>query len=637
MRRTVRSFIVIALASIVVAPGLGVPENVTAGTVVDEGWVAVRTTSRGGHQAVRFRDVPESWERASGLIARTPSMKTCSSITTAPCSTAPDISFSAILQPCSSTTQLDCVAEFGTADANGVRTPAVYATPFPKKAANEFAAEPSVGLPFGGPGGLWTVAESSGAPVRSHYVGAMVWGSAKPGQKITFSNFYATVSPVGITTFPCDSARALASDCAPAYAPNGEDPNDPDVVGFLDSYGREQGLDCIMTGNADAATQKAECALRKAISKDVTYYLTVRLSQAVSGWMHGRMADPAITIEDVAGSAGAVTVSVAAKAVSVPAVDIEKKFADLPTLLQDKYRATGNWAGTTATGYGDAAFETDPLLRNRESRPMSHGSSSIEELEAWLPVVNDTAVADLSTWAVRTLGRSELGAADGCVTEKNKVAGIVTTNATVYKAAAPVYDSASGTLNYTVAAPHYMSSGDLFKGAYSLIIRSDIARCIYKFTSAPVTSTIEVIDTGGETSTAVTNVSETDGWIKLSASGFTHSTPTIRAKMTQEAKASTATPNAGNTPTVSSPEKVTSKVPRVGKGRAVSRTQLLKWADVKSTKRTRVTLSVSKSPRGVCFVSGSTVKAQSKGTCVVAMRIQVGSKRTTKTVKFRIA
>ena len=141
-------------------------------------------------------------------------------------------------------------------------------------------------------------------------------------------------------------------------------------------------------------------------------------------------------------------------------------YGDLPASLQDKYRATGGWPHTGggywgASGWGQDVDKSDPTKRNRKSLPSPYGSDSISELEAWTQVVNDTSIADPSTWAVRTLGADNLGAAAGCVTEKNKVTGIVTTNATVYKAGAPEYDSATKTLNYKVSAPHYMSSGDV--------------------------------------------------------------------------------------------------------------------------------------------------------------------------------
>jgi hypothetical protein len=379
--------------------------------------------------------------------------------------------------------------------------------------------------------------------------------------------------------------------------------------------------DCLMIGNHNVAAGTADCAQRRNFNKDITYYLTVRLSQAVSGWMHGRLADPTITLQDVAGTTGAVTLSVAGKPVSVPAIELQKKWGDLPASLQEKYRATGGWPRTGGGNHGASSWgmndadAADPTKRNRKSLPSPYGADAIAELEAWIPVINDTAIADPSTWALRTLGSNNLGAAAGCVTEKNKVTGIVTTNATQYKAGAPEYDSSTKTLNYKVSAPHYMSSGELFKGAYSLVVRSDVARCIYKFSSAPIKATIEVLDTGAEKSTVVTNVSENDGWMKLSASGFTHSSPTIRATFTQGTTAS---------------------APDVKVGKSLSRATLLKKADLKTTSRSRVTVSVAASSRTVCRVSGTSVRALKKGTCTVSVTVQTGSKRSKKTLRLAV-
>jgi hypothetical protein len=302
--------------------------------------------------------------------------------------------------------------------------------------------------------------------------------------------------------------------------------------------------------------------------------------------------------------------------------------ADLP--LRDVLELTPERFAAVFKGTAIKRVKLVGLLRNASIVAANTGAHECLDILVRLAGHASPVVRAHAVWAVRTLGSNELGAAAGCITDKNNLAGIVSTNATVYKAAAPVYDSSTQSLNYTVAAPHYMSSGELFKGAYSLIIRSDVARCIYKFDSAPITSTIEVIDTGGETTTAVTNVSEKDGWIKLSASGFTHSTPTIRAKMTQ-AKATgqvTETAPAVRTPAV--------KAPRVAKGRSVKSSQIVKWAKLKASPKSRVTLSVTKSSRRVCFVKGSSVVASAKGTCIVTVTMRTGSKRTVKTVNFTV-
>jgi hypothetical protein len=64
-------------------------------------------------------------------------------------------------------------------------------------------------------------------------------------------------------------------------------------------------------------------------------------------------------------------------------------------------------------------------------------------------------------------------------------------------------------------------------------MRSDTARCLYGFSKAPVSATISVTGSNGETKTATTVVSEKNGWLKMAAYGFTFSSPTISVKLTQ--------------------------------------------------------------------------------------------------------
>jgi hypothetical protein len=93
-------------------------------------------------------------------------------------------------------------------------------------------------------------------------------------------------------------------------------------------------------------------------------------------------------------------------------------------------------------------------------------------------------------------------------------------------------------LDYKVASPHLNSKGDVFKGTYDLLMASDVARCLYGFTSAPVRASIQIVNADGVNSVATTVVSEKDGWLKLGAYGFTFSSPTLRVKLSQD-KAST--------------------------------------------------------------------------------------------------
>ena len=64
---------------------------------------------------------------------------------------------------------------------------------------------------------------------------------------------------------------------------------------------------------------------------------------------------------------------------------------------------------------------------------------------------------------------------------------------------------------------------------------SAVARCIYKFTAAPISATVSITSENGEANAATTVINEKNGWLKLGAYGFTFSSPTVRVKLTQEA------------------------------------------------------------------------------------------------------
>jgi hypothetical protein len=154
-------------------------------------------------------------------------------------------------------------------------------------------------------------------------------------------------------------------------------------------------------------------------------------------------------------------------------------------------------------------------------------------------------------WSVRSLRNDELIGANSCFKSSAKVTGIVTTNATQYSAGPPEFDKEESSLVYKVAAPHYSSNGDVFKGSYDLLIRSDIARCVYGFSKAPIKAELSIISSDGTPQIATTVLGERNGWVSLSAKNFEFSAPVIKAKLTQEAEVIvTPTPAASKKPVV---------------------------------------------------------------------------------------
>ena len=88
-------------------------------------------------------------------------------------------------------------------------------------------------------------------------------------------------------------------------------------------------------------------------------------------------------------------------------------------------------------------------------------------------------------------------------------------------------------------------------------MRSDVARCIYKFSNAPIKASISVVTADGNNDVATTVSNETGGWLYLSANNFTFSAPTIQVKLSQDAPAKTSGSTSAATPAPGVPMKST--------------------------------------------------------------------------------
>jgi hypothetical protein len=198
-------------------------------------------------------------------------------------------------------------------------------------------------------------------------------------------------------------------------------------------------------------------------------------------------------------------------------------------------------------------------------------------MNLWLPLLNDKAAAMRTFWVAQTI-RGELPLeSQNCVRGKG-FTGVIGTNAVVYSDGPPKFDKEEQSLNYTVGASHLDSKGDLFKGYYQLNLRSDVARCLYGFGSAPIQAKIEVSSSDGTPSVATTVISEKDGWLKMTAGGFTFSTPSIKVKFSQAAEpVVTPTPTPSATPSATVKPIVTKKIVIVCmKGKVIKKVTAIK-------------------------------------------------------------
>ena len=288
-------------------------------------------------------------------------------------------------------------------------------------------------------------------------------------------------------------------------------------------------------GSRCVGTDVNVCEAVREFPTGYRFGVSLRMGTKLSGWYHGRVALPDVTIKDWKTGQ---EISVEAEPVRVPTLNFSVPNAEIPQKVRDIV-FTDRYFGKSGDGI-------------REAR-INDGSSSpvmVDLAAAFAPAYKDKATSTNTTWAFKAMNYGQNSAAvQKCSDNTGNVAGLVTTNALTYLPGPPTFDKETQSLTYKVASPHYEANGSLASGSYDLSMRSDIARCIYGFSNAPIKAEISITSDEGEKKVATTIVNEKNGWLYLSAKGFTFSSPTINVKLSQE-KVAAPTPSATPVATV---------------------------------------------------------------------------------------
>jgi hypothetical protein len=536
MKKSIFLLIVLLVATLT-------PQTRAATPPIDDGWQLLDLPIQ-GYFSVQFRDGRGtdsgspylSWMDGT-TTGRGPREVLCDSTASSECSTQKGtLNYFTRLPVCASEAAMDCIESIQSRMA-GVNTPMSFVQNFPLKSKTTYIGNTNLNLPAGSSGSIWDIPGAPNSKGTKYFVDVRTRGT----KSATDSKFSTTA--LDMSVYAVDMVKTIndSADAGPVQNSNGPGKEYLGFVGIYPNYANQQ-VDCVMSGDG-------LCADRRGMPDGLSFSISLRLSSSPSGWLHGRLADASIKIDPI-GSGAAVRLTISGGTQRVPAVGVGMYWKDLPTKLQDAYNAN-----SFNDKLGCRFCSANPLLSTTVSQPNASGSDALNELKAWLPIINNTASADINTWSINTLDPSETNGAPSCFADHSKLLGLVTTNATVYSAGPPDFDGAS--LNYQVSAPHFMSNGELLKGDYKLILRSDVARCIYKFTAAPIKAVISVITSDGSTDVATTVANESGGWLQLSANNFTFSAPTIQVKLTQDVQTPVVVATPTTQPAVSTPKKTT--------------------------------------------------------------------------------
>jgi hypothetical protein len=453
----------------------------------------------------------------------------CKSLTDKPCLEAKSMMLWSHLSPCSLGSTTNCIDSFYAEDETGKRIQGEFVRYANEDSKWSFDESASNNFPkTKGMGGVWKLPGLVGSTTDLYYVSTYLnsqlektAGAALSNQQFFPTDFESGISPIKEITG--SYTASFASDSS-NKALDGSRSGGVGASYALDISERDN---CVML-------ETGKCLQRQDFPPNYRFGLTIKVGNKLAGWFHGRIYRPVLSI--TSGSVGqliqidALPVLVPSILKKVPTSEISQELRAY--LSQDRQFGEGS-------GY---------LM------PGSSGKDAIDQAALWLPLIKDTATKSLQYWSFRTLNMGgESQDVQRCSNGSSDISGIVTTNALTYSAGPPAYNKNEGSLDYKVLAPHYTSKGDLAVGTYDLLLKSEVARCIYGFSKAPIQGSISIVNESGQSNVATTIINEKNGWLYMSANGFTYSSPTVKIKLSQEAEVvvtPTPTPSASAKPVV---------------------------------------------------------------------------------------
>ena len=448
----------------------------------------------------------------------------CTSIGEPGCEKDKFFQYNALLGMCDSVLTTDCVVNVQAKDSAGKSYTGKFVENFPGKTAYTYSGDAKIGLPTGSSSFIVEFADLPHAGGNQYLVVVFLHGKRGFGEAtFTLEEFKAAI--YAVSQVPGSfSMPGPEMDIRPDHILGGRATR---AGGFNQNQLLERRSACVKTSSQ-------ACALPWPLNLENTFELTMKLSQPVSGWLHGRMFDAESAITKAAD--GDQLLSIKGRPVVVPGIQAWFKKESYPIPLQKLYGLMSQtqvdagglgWPSISGINNGPDGLPYSILKEN-----FGYDDGGFREVSAWIDAVGDKATLAPTVWAFRSIQSQQFSS---CMKGTDSLSGIVTTNATMYIGNPPTFNQADQTLDYKVMAPHYLPDGSEFKGSYDLLIKSDVARCIYKFSSAPISASVSIISSDGTAQVATTVVGERDGWLTLSAKGFTFSAPTLRVKLSQKA------------------------------------------------------------------------------------------------------
>lgn len=463
--------------------------------------------------------------------------KACDDFESAECAKYPYFSYNLYLPNCSDSITDDCIIGFSAVKLDGTVVKAKFMRSFPNETSPSFKGSKAINLPDGWYPSMWTF-DGIGHPGGENFMLRASLFGFNSARGIT------SLRPqlrIGVNAISTASQNASGNWNAATRNVNADG---------LTMLGGGAGPTC------DFFLGIKECATPWALPKDVRFKVEVKISSKLSGWVNGRLSDPnvIVTPNGVTGQ----TVLIEAAPMQVPIFAIWKRFTDLSPSAQKEITTVGATPGSIPFPNDWRQFYPGkgPEPFDKISKSFSLSNYNQQDFKNFLNLLalsDDKSIATKSLWHFETAQNGSLfndPVIQKCSKTDAGISGFVSTNSTMFLLEPPSFNKESQSLDYKVAAPHYDRNGKENIGRYNLVLDSNVARCIYGFTAAPIQASVSIQNSNGTQQISTSTINEKNGWLYLSVNGFTYSSPTLKVKLSQEAKTPTpsATPSIEATP-----------------------------------------------------------------------------------------
>lgn len=452
----------------------------------------------------------------------------CTSTSQLNCANPSHYSYTAVFPVCSDKFQKDCIEEFSDVSDPAKPVLADFARYTLNSHPNNFEADKKLGLMENSNPSLWSLESAPHVSGTSYVLSIGVEGGKSLDNPLdSYEYLFGYIVPVeshpnALTKIGACTQNPNASIGAPLVIANTE------CAGAAEFYTSPEVPRCYFANGANG-----DCFSPVPFPENRRFSVTLRLSKEPIGWLHGRITDPEVSID---ANSEVTRLRIGARPVTVPTFHIANSWSKLGSVSKSWWLEDFPICNQTIDcQQAGGLHSSDPRIDTENSfvgvTILPSGDGAINAIKKLSGEVQDRAIVAPTAWSFRTLSTREMAGSVRCLTSGKGLKGIVSTNSTAYSSGPPVFKDAI--LNYKVASLHYLPNQQIFKGTYDLIMRSDVARCLYGFSNAGISASISVINADGNNEVATTTSGERNGWLHLSARNFTFSSPTIRVKLSQ--------------------------------------------------------------------------------------------------------